>query len=406
MKIELLEKVEGEALLEYSFKGSFIDFVNIKFTSFRGIENILKNRPLFDACAINPRVCGICGHSHLIATSKAIEDILDFKPSLKASNIREITLLCEHIQNHLKWLYLTIIVILGRFGFLKRDFLKVQKAVIAANKIIAIFAGQYPHTSYSLPGGVVSDPTFVEIAQAKAFLLEIRNFFESEILERRVESFRDFENSHLLAAQIFNFLKEKNLAHIGRAYDRFLILSQKKKIINMREHVADTAYLKEEENRDSFAKNVTYKGKFYEVGPMARVLKKPLIKDLHRRYKDSLAVRIISRIYEIREHISKIEHLLENLNLNEPSFISFPKNISGFGEGVVEAPRGSLIHRVFAKNGVIERYDIITPTQFNLSNGTKDNPSASQKAIISLDDTKKAELVFRSFDICSVCTTH
>jgi hydrogenase large subunit len=57
------------------------------------------------------------------------------------------------------------------------------------------------------------------------------------------------------------------------------------------------------------------------------------------------------------------------------------------------------------KKGLIKSYDIITPTVWNLGNGTVKNPAIAQKAIIGLDEIKKADFVFKSFDICSVCTT-
>jgi len=55
--------------------------------------------------------------------------------------------------------------------------------------------------------------------------------------------------------------------------------------------------------------------------------------------------------------------------------------------------------------GHIHAYDIITPTVWNLGNGDKENPSVAQKAIMGLDSVEKADFVFKSFDVCSVCTT-
>jgi len=72
--IELIEKIEGEAKLDFSFEDGKIDFVGIEFMTARGIENILKGKSALDALVINPRVCGICGHAHLIATVEALED--------------------------------------------------------------------------------------------------------------------------------------------------------------------------------------------------------------------------------------------------------------------------------------------------------------------------------------------
>ena len=75
--IQLIEKIEGEATLKFSYNGVKIDFVDIEFFNTRNIEHILLNKPALDALVINPRVCGICGHAHLIATVKALENCYD-----------------------------------------------------------------------------------------------------------------------------------------------------------------------------------------------------------------------------------------------------------------------------------------------------------------------------------------
>ncbi|MDD2951252.1 MAG: hydrogenase, partial [Sulfuricurvum sp.] len=58
------------------------------------------------------------------------------------------------------------------------------------------------------------------------------------------------------------------------------------------------------------------------------------------------------------------------------------------------------------EKGRIASYSIITPTQWNLGNGTMTNPGTAQKAMIGAESTAKASLLFRTFDVCSVCTTH
>ncbi len=405
MKIDILQKVEGEVHLHYHFRNSFIEHVEIEFVHYRGIEEILKGKDLLDALVINPRVCGICGHSHLIATAKAIENIVNFKITKKASLIREITLSSELIQNHIKWLYLVIIPILNEVGFERVNFFKALEAINSINKIIAVFGGQYPHTSYAIAGGVVCDPTYMDMIKAKHFLEDVKDFYYSCVLEE-IDGFEDFLKSRGILKEIFLFLKKRKLQNIGKGHDRFLYLEKSKKMIGVREFKADTKYIKEVESMIGYAKNALYKERFYEVGPISRMIKKKFIKDLHRRYKDSLFTRIASRVYEIGFLLNKIEYCLNSIDLEEKSYKKFDTHISGFGEGIVEAPRGSLIHRIWVKEGKIEKYSIITPTQFNLANGTIKNPSSVQKAIKGLKDKRLAELVFRSFDICSVCTTH
>ena len=75
MKVErFIERIEGEAilLLDKEADGSIRD-VEILFPHMRGMEKFLERKPALDALAMTPRVCGICGHAHLIATARALE---------------------------------------------------------------------------------------------------------------------------------------------------------------------------------------------------------------------------------------------------------------------------------------------------------------------------------------------
>jgi len=145
--------------------------------------------------------------------------------------------------------------------------------------------------------------------------------------------------------------------------------------------------------------------------PLSRAMlrKKPLIKDAHRRYADSIVSRILARVCESLELLHHSLSLIDSIDLSEASYIKPKVDISelcGSGVGSVEAARGSLIHKVKIDRGIIQLYHIITPTQWNLSNGTKEEMGISQKAMIGSDDENMAEFIFKSFDLCSVCTTH
>jgi len=76
MKItkEILQRIEGEAVLELEWEKKKIKYAKIKFLNFRGIEKILEKRPFLDALIIAPRVCGICNTTHTIAAINTIED--------------------------------------------------------------------------------------------------------------------------------------------------------------------------------------------------------------------------------------------------------------------------------------------------------------------------------------------
>ena len=419
--IKLIEKIEGEAKLNFSFADNQkIDFVDIEFLSTRNIEQILETKPAFDALVINPRVCGICGHAHLIATVKALENCYDnLAISQKAEILRELTLNFEIIQNHFKWFYLTIMPLLG----FKQYPLKAMHPSQIMAKAIAIIGGQYPHNSYAIVGGVVCEPTSMDLIKIINLIDETIKYFEQNMVLANTDNFLECDSIDKVLGKngdlpnLLNTIKQNSYEYLGKSYDRFIVFGEnsyfksgKSEATRVNKNI-NIEHIKEFKNKTSYAKNVQYKDKYYEVGPFSRAMlnKTPLVKDAHRKYKDSLLTRIVARVCEIPQLLNHSKKLIKKLDLSQPSFIK-PlldiSKISGSGTSAVEAARGSLIHKVKLENGIMQKYDIITPTQWNLSNGTKDNPATSQKAMIGLDDIKVAELVFKSFDVCSVCTTH
>jgi hydrogenase large subunit len=218
-------------------------------------------------------------------------------------------------------------------------------------------------------------------------------------------------------SKILKEIKQRDWMSLGKSYDRFIVFG-KNSYFNGGKSVKTRVtkklpfeHVKEEEKKTSFAKNVSFKDKYYEVGPLSRAMlnKNPLIKDPHRKHGDSIFSRILARVYETAQLLNHTRVLLKELNIDEPSYIK-PKidisKLSGNGIGAVEAARGSLIHKVELEEGFIKNYEIITPTQWNLAGGTRENMGVSQKAMVGLEDEHIAELVFKTFDVCSVCTTH
>jgi hydrogenase large subunit len=418
--VEIIEKIEGEAKLHFSFNDDSIDFVDIEFFSSRGIERILEGRNPLDALVINPRVCGICNHAHLIATVEALEDCyeaIDISP--KAKIIRELTLNFELIQNHFKWFFLTIYPLLGKNQ-------AVQKALLPSQtmaKAIATLAGQYPHNSYAIVGGITSKVLSSDLIKVENSIDEVIAFYQKHLVHFDVEYFLSCNNIRELLAkegdlpETMQEIYRNGWEKIGKSYDRFLVAGENsyfkrgRSLKTRRQKSLKLEYIQEQNNSHSLAKNVTYRGKYYEVGPLSRAMvkKTPLIKDAHRNFQDSLFSRVLARVCEIPQLLFHSKKLLAQIDLSQPSYIKPHQPIEELcssGVGVVEAARGSLIHSVDIKDGAISKYNIITPTQWNLSNGTRTHPAIAQKAMFGLKDTQLAQLVFKSFDVCSVCTTH
>jgi len=287
---------------------------------------------------------------------------LNVKITKKAEILREITTGLEIVENHIKWFYITLLPIVKKTNPLKA--LKISSLI---SKAIALIAGQYPHNAYIMPGGVSVDLTNIEILKVKEMIKIIKN--EAEFIR---------EDLDWLLGNIPD--------NIGSGVKNFLVLGDN--LFFKRNGEIDKVY-----EKDGV---VFYDGMLYEVGPLARN---------YEKYKNSdIKTRILARVEEIFSILDYLLNIIDKIDLSQKSYIK-PKENSGVGVAAIEAPRGSLIHKVDIKNGVIKSYDIIVPTNFNLSSNTKDNPSPAQIALMN-EDKKWAELIFKCFDICAVCATH
>lgn len=428
---QLIDQIEGEASIYFDMKDEKVDFATVAFPHFRGMESILEGKNALDALVITPRVCGICGHAHLMATVRALEDAYKnagypVELSQKVQSMREFTLVMEMIQNHFKWIYLTIIPQLTKM----KNSSKVQTplkgafAASIASKAIAVFAGQWPHSSYMVPGGVTNDPTNIDVLKVESYIDELITFFEKESLGISLDSFlnfqscKEFDSIESDLSYLESSLIELGMHEKGFSYDRFLVIgehsfTEPSKLKQTRHLSVDAKYVNTVDSyspsQNSYAKNAVYKDNYYETGPLARTMavNLPIVKNMHRRFKDSAYSRVMARVFELATLLKTAKSLLSNIDISQKSFsevIDISK-ITASGLGVVEAPRGPLLHSISIKNGFIQNYKIITPTQFNIGSSTKENPSPAQKAMsgVSKED---ALFIFRTFDVCSVCTTH
>lgn len=448
--VDIIERIEGEAKLVCSWDKELISDARIEFLNFRGFEFILENKMPLDALVYTPRICGICGQAHLKATVEALENIYknvgeEVFVTKKAKLLREIGLNIEIIDSHIKWFYLFIMPDVVRLS--EKDYssyapLKGEKWIKASSvasetiKALAIIGGQWPHTSYMIPGGVVSDPTLLDLSTMINYLETAVRFFETNLAGVDFETYLSFSNYNELTSlkgDLKDFIDlsfENDLDKIGYSHNRHIVLSSSELFrmgkVNKRfndkidlERISEgTEYTfnmdesKESKEAYGWAKNVRYGENFYETGPLSRAIvsKRTFIFKLFEKCKDSVLTRVLARMDELAHLLYVTKNMIKEIDINEESFITPVISLNDIsnakGVSTVEATRGSLLHDVSIKNGRIDKYNVITPTVWNLGPGTKEEPSVAQKAIIGNNSIQKAQIILRSFDVCSVCTTH
>lgn len=448
--VEIVERIEGEAKLSCIWKNNIVSDARIDFLNFRGFEYILEGKSPLDALVYTPRICGICGQAHLKATVDALENIYQninepLQVTNKAKLLREIGLNIEIIDSHIKWFYMFILpdIVkldtndLGIYTPLKGlRWLEACKNASETIKALAVIGGQWPHTSYMMPGGVVSDPTLLELSSMQNYIYGAIRFFEQSISGVPFDKYLSFDSVNDLEylkgdLKYFKDLSFKySLEEYGKSYDRFITLGSSSLFESgkMRQRIAhrlDLSKIKESDEhtflfendklnkqKTTWSKSVSYDNKFFETGPLSRAMmsNRKFIKNIHKSYKDSSFTRIMARMDELAFLLENTKELIKKVDISEESFIkpiiSLKDIENARGSSVIEACRGSLFHEIHIEKGKISKYDVITPTVWNLGPENKTQKGIAQKAIIGAPSIEIARIVLRSFDVCSVCTTH
>jgi NAD-reducing hydrogenase large subunit len=157
------------------------------------------------------------------------------------------------------------------------------------------------------------------------------------------------------------------------------------------------------------------------VGPLARSyqedgpLKDPELQEfrLARWLADRTSLSLESfdscRLLEIFWAAKRILTLLEDVSLDELGGMPYAE-ASGQGIGVLEAPRGTLIHNYMVDQGVLRRAKLLVATQFNNASINMLIRDLAEKHIEGDQLSQRGEWLIghciRLFDPCLSCATH
>ena len=195
LNISPVGRVEGDLDVNVYMENGVVTRAHTQASMFRGFEKILQGKDPHSGLLVTPRVCGICGGSHLYCASAALDTIWKTTLPPNALLLRAIGQASESLQSSPRWFYATFATDLSNKKFSNKSLYdevvrrwsafvgtSFQRGVEASSKpveVYAIFGGQWPHSSYMVPGGVMCAPTLKDITRAHAIL----NRFKNEWLE-------------------------------------------------------------------------------------------------------------------------------------------------------------------------------------------------------------------------------
>ena len=412
-----ITKVEGSAALDVKVANGKVEHCRFSITEFkRFYTQALRGKPYRTIPALLARICGTCSNAHLLCSIEACEKALGIVPSVQSQIMKNLSMYGLNIRDHALHLYLFALPDMhGKDSFFEFDENISEEHQIlhdafeikaAGNYLSIIIAGRSVHGINPTIGGFLNVPKPEEVATAiekltaarPAVLRTIERFMACPFKFDRKTDFM------ALVANPFSFLEGEIVCDDGQ------IISEDKFRSHL-EHVV-LPY--------SHASGYTYKGKTYLVGSLARLnlSRETLHPDTKRDAAEALKRFPSTNVFDNNvaqaiEILHCLDHGIELLRSHK--FVkeapAVPVRTSGVGVGVIEAPRGTLYHKVaIAADGKVTEGEIVVPTGQNQINIEQDLARRVEELLPSDPSLETIQLelekLIRAYDPCMSCASH
>lgn len=417
--------MEGNASLSLKVEDGKVTDVKFAIVEYkRFFTEALKDKVIAAVPQHLARICGTCSNAHIMCSIEACEDALGITPSEQTKLLRALVMHGLIIRDHALHLYLfSMPDIFGKDAFLDLDESdSIQHQLLhdgfdtksAGNFLATLIAGRSVHATYPIIGGFLKFPDHAGVEEAIKKLTNIR-----PAVLRLVEVFKNAPFHFDRQTKFIALVPEKSFGYTGGE----IITSTGEKFTekDFRSHLEHTVLPYSE------ASAYTYHGEGYMVGALARV---NLAKDkLHPKTKESLGATLdlfpstdifhnnLAQAIEILHSVDESIDILTN-NKFAPEPIVKATKTEGVGVGVIEAPRGTLYHKVvLGADGKVSEGEVVVPTGQNQVNIEKDvatlvNGLLEKPEYADGSDSAKEKIAFeiekliRAYDPCMSCASH
>jgi NAD-reducing hydrogenase large subunit len=444
--IEPLSRVEGHGKVTLLLdETNHVRQARLHIVEFRGFEKFIEGRPFWEVPVMVQRLCGICPVSHHLAASKAMDQIVGATLTPTAEKIRRLMHYGQILQSHaLHFFHLASPDLLFGFdadvaqrnivGMVARDPALVRKGVLLrkyGQEVIRMTAGKRVHGTGSIPGGVNKSLTAEERAGLLQGIYEIIAWSREavrivrELFEKNVAPYREFGrfNAHSLclvradgALDFYDGGLRARRADGTTLFDHFDTDHYWNAIV---EDVKPWSYMKFPFLRALGSADTGW----YRVGPLTRVtqcdcIPTPLAERERQEFlafDDGAAKGATlgfhwARMIEMLHAAEAIKDMLHDDDICGRELVATGERQER-GIGVIEAPRGTLIHhyRVDENDQVIRANLIVSTTHNNQAMNEAIRAVARQYfdgREITEGLLNHIEVAIRCFDPCLSCATH
>ncbi|MCX5794310.1 MAG: Ni/Fe hydrogenase subunit alpha [Elusimicrobia bacterium] len=455
--IDPITRLEGHGKIDIFLndKGD-VDHAYLQIPELRGFEVFSLGRPSEDMPQITSRICGVCPTAHHMAATKALDDLYQVECHPVGRKIRELVYNTFMLEDHALHVYIlggpdfivgpdapkelrNVIGVIGKVG------LDVGKKVISMRRrlrgIINYAGGKVIHPVLGLPGGVakgISPDQIAEFKQIAAEGLEFAKFtlqvFKDIVLKNEAYVKLITSDAFTHKTYYMGLVDKDNKVNFydgdvrvvtpeGKEYAKFPIRDY---LQHINEHVEPWTYIK-----FPFLKNVGWKGfteggrsGVYAVAPMARLnaadgMATPEAQKAYEEYFKVLGGKPVhhtlanhyARVIEMIQAAETIVALVNDPQITSKDFRTLPTKTPKIGVGVVEAPRGTLIHHYETdERGLMRKTNLIVATIGNSARIAMSVDKAAKGLIkggnVSDGLLNQVEMAFRAYDPCFGCATH
>jgi len=443
--IEPVTRIEGHAkvTVHLNDQGS-VDRAYLHVNEFRGFEKFCEGRMYFEMQMITPRICGICPVSHHLASAKASDDLTGAEPPRPAKLLRELMHMGQVIQSHgMHFFELAGPDLL--LGFDADPAIRNVVGLIQANadltvkavnlrkfgqEIIHTLGGRRVHPVFAVPGGVNKALKSSErdvilsgideaIETTKTGIAIMKEWAQAN--KEDVDKFAVFKTGYfgLVTEQDSLELYDGKIRLVDQNGEQLEKFDPRKYLDYIAEHVENWSYLK-----FPYYKKLGYPAGVYRVGPLGRLnnskqIDTPLANEEHKIWKqinngkpvENTLYYHYARLIEALFAIEKVRVLLDDPDILSNEILNTRKQFKGHGVGVIEAPRGTLIHDYTTNElGQITRVNLIVSTGHNnwaMSNAVDSVAKTYVKGPdVSEGMLNRVEAAIRAHDPCLSCSTH
>ncbi|MBI5926956.1 MAG: Ni/Fe hydrogenase subunit alpha [Aquabacterium sp.] len=444
--IEPVSRVEGHGKVTLLLdEQRSVKQARLHIVEFRGFERFIQGRPYWEVPTLVQRLCGICPVSHLLAASKACDAFVigNGRVTPTADKLRRLLHHAQVLQsNALHFFHLASPDLL--FGFddavahrnivgvlqdqreLGLQGIRIRKY---GQEVIRLLTGKRVHGTGSVPGGFNKALSAADRSLMLQDIGQITDWCASALVLARDLFLAGQPEQGAFANFPSMFMSLVRPDGAGDLYDGALRINDEHGVhVKDQVDVRDYQQLLGEEVKPwtymkfPFLRSIGPEQGWYRVGPLARInnasyLDTPRAEAAREEFKAWNHGKPVSA--SLAQHWARMIdmlHCAETIErlLNDPDIIGTDLMAKGTplreGIGVIEAPRGTLMHHYRIDDDLISYANLIVSTTHN---NTAMNEAVRSVAAQYFDGRELSEgllnhieVAIRAYDPCLSCATH